>query len=161
MSPWWKRPEAAPPEILEQVEPVEVPLLTEVKRMLAEGDFRGAILHAYPIVSGDLSKAFGVPFPKGMTHEEFLRRASAKQKGLLPQYLHRLYELYAPVRYGSTEASESPATLTELLKSIYAQRAMWRLYIEPRHPPEEPPEGAPAVEPSPEPMDESTSEAPP
>ena len=71
MSPWWRKEEPAPPSVLEQVEPVEIPLMTEVKRRLAESDFRGAILEAYPAVIADFSKAFSLPFPPGMTHEEF------------------------------------------------------------------------------------------
>jgi hypothetical protein len=147
MTSWWRKPEAVGPEIVEQVEPVEIPVITEVKRQLAQSDFRAAILHAYPVVASDLARAYSLPFPHGMTHEEFLRSSRTKKTGHLPEFLQRLYRLYAPIRYGPPGAPESPASLTELLKSIYGQPPMWRLYLAPRDlpPPEEPsapPEGA-------------------
>ncbi|MCI4349149.1 MAG: hypothetical protein L3J93_02880 [Thermoplasmata archaeon] len=141
MTPWWKKPDTVEPEIVEQVEPVEIPVITEVKRQLAQSDFRSAILHAYPVVANDLSRAFAIPFPHGTTHEEFLRASRTKKTGHLPEFLQRLYRLYAPIRYGPPGAPESPASLTELLKSIYAQPPMWRLHLAPREAPpaEEPP----------------------
>lgn len=147
MTSWWRRPPPEPPSVIEHVEAVEIPVITEVKRRLAKGDYEGALLYAYPIAAEDLSKAFRAPFPPGMTHEEFLASTSGHELGHLPEFFRRFYDLYAPVRYGPPGHTAAPAALSGLLKSIYAQRPMWKLYLQPKHLP--PDGGTPAEAPPP------------
>jgi hypothetical protein len=140
LTPFWKKPEAPEREILEQVEPVEIPVINEAKRRLAKGDLSGAILHAYPVTTDDLSRAYGIPFLPGHTYEELLRKIRGhKELGHLPEYYRRFYQMYAPLRYGGKGAPEfhgSPEIVIDLLKAIYAERPMWELYIEPKNRPE-------------------------
>jgi hypothetical protein len=132
MNPWWRRPQPVSREIVEQITAVEIPVITEVNRRLAKGDYAGAMRHAYPRAAEDLARAFQVSFPPGMTHEEFLRTGTVSQMGHLPEFFQRFYKLYAPLRYGPAGAREEPATLVSLLKSIYAPRPMWQLYLQPK-----------------------------
>ena len=148
MSRWFSKPEAPPPEIVEQVEPLEIPVIIEANRRLGRGDYLGAVRGSYPQVANDLAKAFNTPFPTYWTHEEFLRSLDEKTMGHLPEFLRLFYQIYAPVRYGPPGTpiryglmahgpdtgrvlapAEVPKTLMELLKSIYSQPPMWRLYI--------------------------------
>ncbi|MGI0129161.1 MAG: hypothetical protein ACREEC_03275, partial [Thermoplasmata archaeon] len=122
MSPWWRKPEPVSREIVEQITAVEIPVITEVNRRLAKGDYDGAIRYAYPRATEDLARALQVSFPSGMTHEEFLRTISTSKIGHLPEFFQRFYGLYAPLRYGPPGAREEPAALVSLLKSIYAPR---------------------------------------
>jgi hypothetical protein len=170
MSRWFSKPEPPPPEVVEQVEPLEIPVIIEVNRRLGRGDWRGAVRWSYPLVAADLAKAFNVPFPSYWTHEEFLRSLNEKTMGHLPEFLRKYYQIYAPVRYGAPGtpirygathgadaarilgASEVPDELMDLLKSIYAQAEMWRLYISLKVPPEDggalpPPAAAPGASP--------------
>jgi hypothetical protein len=132
MNPWWRKPQPVSREIVEQITAVEIPVITEVNRRLAKGDYGGAIRFAYPKAAEDLARAFQVSFPLGMTHEEFLRAAALPKMGHLPEFFQRFYDLYAPLRYGPPGAREEPATLVSLLKSIYAPRPMWQLYLQPK-----------------------------
>jgi hypothetical protein len=132
MSPWWKKPEPVAPEVVEQIEAVEIPVITEVKRRFAKGDYAAALLEAYPKAANDLSRGFKIPFPAGMTHEEFLRTKTTPEMGHLPEFFHRFYALYAPLRYGPPGKFETPKELPGILESIYAHRAMWRLYLQPK-----------------------------
>lgn len=147
MTPWWKRPEPLDREIVEQVEPVEIPVINEVKRRLAKGDVLGAIRHGFPVAADDLSRAYNIPLLPGHTYEEFLRRIRGhKELGHLPEHYRRFYQLYAPIRYGppGTSAPDgSPTALIDLLKAIYAERPMWQLYIAPRDSPREDEEEGP------------------
>jgi hypothetical protein len=170
MSRWFRKPEAPPPEIVEQVEPVEIPVIIEVKRRLGRGDYRGAVRISYPRAVEDMAMAFNTPFPPHWTHEEFLRSLDEKTMGHLPEFLRLFYQVYAPIRYGPPATpiqyglthgpetarilspAEVPEVLQALLKSIYAQPPMWRLYISPKVPPEEgsdpPPAAAPPERPT-------------
>jgi hypothetical protein len=134
MNPWWRKPQPVTTEIVEQITAVEIPVITEVNRRLAKGDYSGAIRFAYPKASEDLARAFRIPFPAGMTHEEFLRTRTTTEMGHLPEFFERFYDLYSPLRYGPPGAREDPAQLVSLLKSIYAPRPMWQLYLQPKNP---------------------------
>ncbi|HEV2520350.1 MAG TPA: hypothetical protein VGX00_07015 [Thermoplasmata archaeon] len=134
MSPWWRKPQPVSTEIVEQITAVEIPVITEVNRRLAKKDYASAIRIAYPRASLDLARAFHVGFPPGMTHEEFLRTRMTPEMGHLPEFFQRFYELYAPLRYGPPGAWEDPAALVSILKSIYAPRPMWQLYLQPKDP---------------------------
>ena len=134
MSSWWKKPQPVSTEIVEQITAVEIPVITEVNRRIAKGDYDGAIRFAYPKAAEDLARAFRVAFPPGMTHEEFLRTQTTSAMGHLPEFFLRFYELYAPLRYGPPGAWQDPAALVTILKSIYAPRPMWQLYLQPKDP---------------------------
>jgi hypothetical protein len=132
MTPWWKKPEPVEPEVVEHIEAVEIPVITEVKRRFAKGDYAAALLEAYPKAANDLSRGFRIPFPAGMTHEEFLRTKVTPEMGHLPEFFRRFYDLYAPLRYGPPGKFETPKELPGILESIYAHKAMWRLYLQPK-----------------------------
>jgi len=169
MSRWFRKPEAPPPEIVEQVEPVEIPVIIEVARRLEHGDPRGAVRYAFPRAIHDCSKAYQMPFPPSWTNEEFLRSLKEETMGHLPEFLKLFYQLYSPVRYGPPGTpvqyglprgpepprilppTELPEALSGLLKGIYAEPPMWRLYIAPKIPPADPPASAevPAQVPAP------------
>ncbi len=130
MSPWWKKPDPVEPTVVEQIEAIEVPIITEVKARLAKGDYAGALRVSYPVAANDLAKAFQKTFPPGMTHEEFLRTRTTKEMGHLPEFFRRFYGLYAPLRYGPPGPVHDTGALTGILESIYANKAMWYLYLQ-------------------------------
>jgi hypothetical protein len=152
MNPWWRKPPQVSTEIVEQITAVEIPVITEVNRLLAKGEYQAAMRVAYPTAASDLARAFRVPFPPGMTHEEFLRNRTTPAMRHLPEFLERLYDLYAPLRYGPPGAREDPEALVAILKSLYAARPMWRLYLQPKdgeRPAASPPPAPPTPEPAP------------
>ncbi len=161
MNPWWRKPPPVSPEIVEQITAVEIPVITEVNRLLAKREYAAAMRVAYPAAASDLARAFRVSFPTGMTHEEFLRTRTTPAMRHLPEFLERLYELYAPLRYGPPGAREDPEALVSILKSLYAARPMWRLFLQPkdgeRSAVPTPPE-PPTPEPVPEPPGSGASE---
>lgn len=126
-----KEPERAP-EVIERVEPIEIPIITETKRLLARGEYDGALRGAYARVLEDVQRAFSVPFPPGWTTGDILGRGAGPEMGHLPEFLERLTSLYTPLRFGASAPRRDPDELLALLQSIYASRPMWRLYLEPR-----------------------------
>jgi hypothetical protein len=132
MARWFSRAPATPPEIVERVEAVEIPIITETKRRLARGEYDEALRGAYAQVVADVQRAYGARFPPGWTHDELIERGLDARMGHLPEFLRRLTDLYVPLRYGPAPVSRDPEQLTGLLVSIYAPRPMWQLYLEPR-----------------------------
>lgn len=108
---------------------MEVPPVTETKRILRRGDYPGAVLYAYSQALEDLERAYGLTLPPELTHAEILVRQLRPEMGSLPEMFVRLHRLYEPVRYGRAYRA-SPAELEGLLVSIYSQRPMWTLYTE-------------------------------
>ena len=101
MTRWFAKSEPLPPEVVEKVEPLEIPVIIEVNRRLERGDYRAAVRLSYPVVASDCAKAFRIPFPPYWTHEEFLRSLETEKVGtLLPEFLGLFYQVYSPIRYG-------------------------------------------------------------
>lgn len=126
-------PDPPAPEVREKVEPVEVSVLTEAKRLVGRGEVRAALLYAYPVVVADIERALGEPFPAGTAHRQILDRLSRGERlGHVPEFLGRLYALYEPVRYGAAPAAPDGAELIALLTSLYGRRELWALYAERR-----------------------------
>ncbi|MCI4331532.1 MAG: hypothetical protein L3K19_06765 [Thermoplasmata archaeon] len=117
------------PLLVDQVRTLEVPVVTEVRRLLMRGDYDGAVLYAYPRALEDLERAYGVAFDPDWTHAEILVRGMQPEMGNLPEMFVRLHRLYEPVRYGRG-GRRSAQDLQGLMMSIYSQRPMWRLYTE-------------------------------
>jgi hypothetical protein len=115
--------------VRERVRPVEVPVLTETKRLLGRDEVAGALEYAYPIVVRDLERAYGVAFPEGYTHEEIVLHGFTEEMRPLAEFFDRLYRLYAPVRYGHRPPPGSADDVLELLQSLYSPLPMWRLYL--------------------------------
>ncbi|MCI4360402.1 MAG: DUF4129 domain-containing protein [Thermoplasmata archaeon] len=153
------------PRILETRRPVEVPVITETKRLWSIGERPSAIRFAYAGALTDVQRAFGIEFPPDWTHEDILERGVSREMGSVPDFLVQLLRLYEPVRYGPGTAppGQSPEPI---LLSIYAHPKMWGLYIAavpapegarlligapstdpPRTPPASAPAAAPAVPP--------------
>ncbi|HEV2230875.1 MAG TPA: DUF4129 domain-containing protein [Thermoplasmata archaeon] len=132
MARWFSRAPATPPEVIERVEAVEIPIITETKRRLARGEYEDALRAAYSQVVADIQRAYGAQFPPGWTHDELIERGLDGRTGHLPEFLRRLTDLYVPVRFGSVPVPKDLDQLSGLLVSIYAQRPMWQLYLQPR-----------------------------
>lgn len=121
----------APRRDVEQlaVIPVEVPVITETKRLWLRGDRTQAILFAYPAALADLQRAYDLAFDPTWTHEEIHTLGMRQEMGHLPEFFRRLYRLYEPVRYGADGATPTENPVGILL-SIYGHSPMWRLYAE-------------------------------
>ena len=132
MARWFSRAPAPPPEIIERVEAVEIPIITETKRRIARGEYEEALRAAYAQVVADVQRAYSARFPPGWTHDELIERGLDGRMGHLPEFLRRLTDLYVPVRYGPGPVRNDSERLSGLLVSIYAQRPMWQLYLEPK-----------------------------
>ncbi len=132
MPRWRPRTPEPPPVVIERIEPVEIPILTETKRLVARGEYDRALREAYAQVITDVQRAYGQPFAPGWTTGEILARGTTEPMGHLREFLARLTELYAPLRFHPEGADRRPEELLEVLRSIYAARPMWRLYLEPR-----------------------------
>ena len=115
--------------ILETMRPVEVPVLTETKRRWLAGDRDGAILYAYEAVLADLQRAYGVRYPPDWTHDDILEHGVTPEMEPLLPFLKGLHDLYLPLRYGGIVPAGVPSP-DRLVQSVYAQRAMWGLYVE-------------------------------
>lgn len=116
------------PVVLETRRPVEVPVITEVKRLWQRGHPDEAIRFGYAAVLRDLQRAFHVSFPADWTHEDILERGVTEAMVPIPEFLHTYLRLYAPVRYGRGVPEGLPSP-EGLLQSIYAHPAMWALYL--------------------------------
>lgn len=116
------------PVLLDTRRPIEVPVLTEVKRLWQRGERTAAVRYGYVTVLADLSRAFGVAFPSDWTHEDILERGVTPEMVPIPEFLHRFLRLYAPVRYGARPPADLPSP-EPLLQSIYAHPKMWGLYL--------------------------------
>jgi hypothetical protein len=114
--------------VLETRRPVEVPVITETKRLWVLGDRPAAVRYAYESSLADVERAFQVHFPADWTHEDILERGTSPEMGSVPDFLVQLLRLYEPIRYGGTDVQ--PGRSPEpLLQSIYAHPKMWGLYI--------------------------------
>lgn len=131
MARWFSRPPETPPEVIERVEPIEIPIISEVQRRLARNEYEGALAVAYRQVIDDLQRAYGLTFPPGWTQFEILERGLADPKlGHLPEFVRRLTDLYVPTRFSAPPWPRDPEQLEALLRSIYARRPMWALYLQ-------------------------------
>lgn len=126
---WWGRGARAAEGEQLAVIPVEVPVITETKRLWLRGDRAAAIRFAYPAALADLQRAYNLRLDSTWTHEEIHTHAMNPEMGHLPEFFRRLYRLYEPVRYGADgpTPTENPVSL---LLSIYGHSPMWRLYAE-------------------------------
>ncbi|HTT35417.1 MAG TPA: DUF4129 domain-containing protein [Thermoplasmata archaeon] len=139
MPRWSSKASEPAPTVIERVEPVEIPVLTETKRRLQRGEYDEAIRFACLQVVADLERAFGRPFPPGWTLSEVVERGRTDAMGHLPEFLERLAALYGPLRFGAPSPRRDPDALLALLQSIYAAGPMWRLYLEMKWPDASPP----------------------
>ncbi|MCI4325831.1 MAG: hypothetical protein L3K00_08160 [Thermoplasmata archaeon] len=130
----FRRPEPTPPVVLDRIRPVEVPVLTEVKRRLGRDDVAGALLYAYPKVVEDLGRAYDVAFPEGYSHEEILTRRFNEAMAPMAEFFDQLYRMYAPVRFGGRAPPGTADVVLELVQSLYSPEPMWRLYVTPYSP---------------------------
>jgi hypothetical protein len=115
--------------VVNPMKPIEVPVLTETKRLLARREYEKAVLYAYPAVLLDVERAYGVQFSPNWTHEEVLVHGMRPGMERLPEFLLVLYRLYEPVRYGRNVPAQGDS-LVGALQSIYSHRPMWELYKE-------------------------------
>jgi hypothetical protein len=125
----FRRSNSPPVVMLDRIRPVEVPILTEVKRRLGRNDVAGALLLAYPKVVEDLGRAYGVEFPEGYSHEEILEKRFNAEMRPMAEFFDRLYRLYAPVRFGKRPNPGSGDLVLELMQSLYSAQPMWHLYV--------------------------------
>lgn len=116
------------PIVLETRRPIEVPVLTEVKRLWQNGEKAASIRLGYVTVLADVQRAFGVQFPEDWTHEDILERGVTQEMVPIPDFLHKFLSLYAPLRYGSVPPEDLPSP-EPILQSIYSHPKMWGLYL--------------------------------
>lgn len=117
------------PVYVQGVAPVEVPVITETRRRIGRGDYTGAIRYAFPSALRDAERAYGLHFPPELTNGEILAGGFPAERAEVAELFGQLYRLYEPARYGDARTTD-PETFLGLLKSIYADRPMWSLYIE-------------------------------
>lgn len=117
------------PVVLETMRSVEVPPITETKRLWTNGDRAGAVEYAWGAALYDVQRAFDVRFPSSWTNEEILVLGTTEAMVPIPDFLHSLLRQYEPIRYGGRFPAELPSP-EGLLRSIYAHRKMWLLYVE-------------------------------
>ncbi|MCI4323608.1 MAG: hypothetical protein L3K03_06275 [Thermoplasmata archaeon] len=135
MRTWGRRPDEVPaPTVIERIRPVEVPILTDVKRKVALGDVRGALLDSYPQVVADLGRAYDVEILPGYSHEDIVGPALPQAARPLAVFLDRLFALYAPVRFAGRAPPPVGKEIIELVQSLYSSEPMWRLYIREANP---------------------------
>lgn len=131
MTRWFSRPPEAAPEVVERIEPIEIPIISEVQRRLARDEYEAAVAAAYRQVIDDLQRAYGRTFPPGWTQYEVLDKGLNDPKlGHLPEFVRRLTDLYVPTRFSAPPWPRDPEQLESLLRSIYARRPMWALYLQ-------------------------------
>jgi hypothetical protein len=112
--------------IAHSIIPIEVPVISETKRLWGIGRSADAIRFAYLHALDDLQRAFHTEFSPTWTQEEIQVHGMRPEMGRLPDFLQLLYRLYEPVRFGGrVPATGNPV---ELLQSIYAHAEMWQLY---------------------------------
>ncbi|MCI4344853.1 MAG: hypothetical protein L3J87_04435 [Thermoplasmata archaeon] len=120
------------------IRPLEVPVVTETKRLMGRGESARAVRYAYPAVFSDASRAFHWEFEASATHRELLARFAEKAPAHFVTHLARLYALYEPARYGR----DAPPLLedpVQILLSLYSFPDLWMLYAAP--PARSPPNG--------------------
>jgi hypothetical protein len=122
-------------EIVASVEAVEIPVIIEAKRRVARGEYRAAILEAFPTAVKDLERALPQPFPPGWTIEEILARGIPAKHRRLGEYLAELHGMYAPLRFGGATGPVNPTRIVDLLQGFYSDRLLWQLYLQPKQPP--------------------------
>ena len=145
MARWFSKTPPPATEVVERVEPIEIPIISETQRRLARDEYDAALGGAYRQVVDDLQRAYGLTFPPGWTQYEILDKGLADPKlGHLPEFIRRLTDLYVPMRFGPPPWTRDPDQLEALLRSIYARRPLWALYLQAkRDGPRPGPTGAP------------------
>jgi len=115
---------------LESSPPAPISVLVETERLLNAGQYAEAVSFAYLSVVQDVIQAFGLRPPKQWTHREFLTWGIRPDMGYFTSLLPRLYALYEPVRYGESRDWHRD-DLMGLLRSMYAEEPLRRLYSAP------------------------------
>ncbi|HZY71224.1 MAG TPA: hypothetical protein VFF67_09650 [Thermoplasmata archaeon] len=117
-------------EPTEVVRPLEVPVVTETKRLMGLGQVEEAVRYAYTHAVADARRALDWDAPAHATHREVILSKAAAQPPNFATHLARLYALYEPIRYGErvSKLREDPV---DLLRSLYSYTPMWRLYALP------------------------------
>lgn len=112
------------------VRPLEVPVVTETKRLMGRGEPGRAVRYAYPAAFSDAARAFHWEVGGSATHRELLAGLAEKAPAHFVTHLARLYALYEPARYGreAPPLSEDPV---QLLLSLYSFPDLWMLYAVP------------------------------
>jgi hypothetical protein len=121
---------ASGPSSAAVVRPLEVPVVTETKRLMGRGEPGRAVRFAYPAALTDAARAFGWELPGAATHREALANFTDQAPPHFVTHLARLYALYEPARYGR----EAPPLLedpVQILLSLYSFPPMWMLYAQP------------------------------
>ncbi|MDE1820184.1 MAG: hypothetical protein KGJ23_07425 [Euryarchaeota archaeon] len=113
--------------MMETVRPIEIPVIAQVKRRLAEGQFAEAVTLAYHTAVLDLQRAYRTQFPAHWTHLDVVQWTRRNNLGIVADCISKLYQSYEPVRYGRASDVQR-ADIVSPLTSLYAQSPLWRLY---------------------------------
>lgn len=123
----FRRDGGSQPYVMETVRRIEIPVISQVKNLLAADRYSEAVTLAFQTSVLDLQRAYQQAFPPHWTHKDVLQWTARSNLGLVTELLGRLYRLYEPVRYGQAGDIEKGDVLSPL-QSLYAQSALWRLY---------------------------------
>ncbi len=127
----WKklfsRSEAAP-VVVQTMAPIEVPVITEVKRRIARGEVAYAIQFGFLKALEDAQTALRLSFPPSLTYREIVESVvMPAMAGGPAEFYQRLYRFYEPVRYGKI-VPENLDEFLAILTSIYAFQPLLYLY---------------------------------
>jgi len=103
--------------------PNEVPVISEVRRMLGSDEPARAILVGFETAFRDFEAAFGFVPPLHWTYSDIFRWGIRPDMGYAPVLLARLYRVYEPVRYGGAR-NVAPGNIVDTLRQLYEQPAL-------------------------------------
>jgi len=103
--------------------PAEIPVISEVRRMLETGESARAILVGFETAIRDFEATFGFEPPLNWTYSDIFRFGVRPDMGYAPVLLARLYRVYEPVRYGKTR-NVPAGDVVETLRQLYDQPAL-------------------------------------
>lgn len=106
---------------------VEIPVIAQVRNLIATDRYAEAVTLAFQTSVLDLQRAYQQSFPAHWTHLDVLQWARRNNLGPVADYLGRLYELYEPLRYAPRREVPHGEVLVPL-QALYAQSQLWRLY---------------------------------
>jgi len=107
----------------------EIPLLTAIQLDLQAGHYDEAVCRAYQTALRDVIDACHLDFPLGWTNEEILDRGFSEHEKVRAK-LRRMYDVYAPIRFGPPDPGRIQHPIEDLVVYLYAD---WDLYLRSRN----------------------------
>lgn len=111
---------------LPEKDPETSPLLREVRRILALGDYASAVRTAYRAAFNGTVRAYGLSVPISCTDRQFVSGFLRTDMGKLSELLPELERRYEPVRFGKL-ANGDPRSLETLVLTMVAHTVLGRI----------------------------------